>query len=163
MNNLAGHPGWTYKISRSFDGAALTLDFFLKTEKVGDAKLVVFDTHLSDDVLDVLHIHGDIWCVEDEVEQFLMMNPGRYIWLDGFQRTSESEFVKGKLTAVLGDCLKPSVLGLDGSYELLAFPCPYGLGDLEDSAERESLTNWYIHKLGASRIRGTPFIKIPYS
>lgn len=163
MNYLSGHPGWSYKIKRSYDGCCLLLDIYFKGLLAGTAKLVVFNTMFSEDVLEALHLHGDILCVEAELEQFLTMNPGRYIWLDAFERKSDSADVKGTLTTVLGCCLNSKALGLSEAHEVLAFPCPYGTGDLEDSEERESLTKWYVSKLGATRIEYTPFIRIPYS
>lgn len=162
MRSIEAFPGWQVDVDYSEDGQRCDLTFYRHAQAVGHARLVIFDTFTLDDVLEPLSTHGDIWCVMDEVEQFLLTNPGAYLWLDGFTRTGQGPDVKGKLTEVLRECLTPQFFGMSAKFEVVAFPCPYGEGDMEDDPARAVLVNWYGKKLNAHVIEGTPFVRIPF-
>ncbi|MCC5611541.1 hypothetical protein LC612_33575 [Nostoc sp. CHAB 5834] len=114
----------------------------------------------AEDVLEDLYA-ADITCIQDELEDWLTYNPGEYIWLDGFRRLQDKPGTKGMLTPYLATQLTRNKLGASQNAIGLAFPCPYGAGDLDDCVERKKLVAHYQRALRAVPVPGTPFVTFP--
>ncbi len=137
------------------------LTFFHEGIVVGTARLVFIEVHgrQGEDVLEGLLDVADIYCIQDELEAWLECNPGRYAWLDAFERTSDDPRIKGQLTGVLRKALSHRQLGLSQQHTGLMFPCPYIDGLLDEQEGRRRLNDWYCRQLPAQPVEGTSLVR----
>lgn len=137
------------------------LTFFHKGVSVGTARLVVIEVQgrRGEDVLEDLLEVADIYCIQDELETWLQCHPGRYVWLDAFERTSEDPLIKGHLTGQLRKVLTHTWLGLSQPHTGLMFPCPYIDGLLDEQEGRRRLSAWYCRQLPAEPVEGTSLVR----
>lgn len=162
-----------WHVERSCAGKAWTdYRLYFQGSQAGSMRLFIVEVFGDeDDVLADL-ADADIWCVQDELEAFLLEHPGSYVWMDSLERCSDAPEVKGKLTRQVRQVLRHAVLRLPSRFQGLAFPCPYGVEDgwsleAQQSAEspaRSKLTQWYARELqavGARPDRPSPLVVFP--
>lgn len=152
---------WSARVTRECNQTCIQVLY--ASSLVAQADLIhVKVTRDAEDVLESLYA-ADIFCVQDELEEWLKCNPGEYVWLDGFKRLKDDPDTKGLLTPYLATVLTRNTLGASQDAIGLAFPCPYGTGDTESSEGRQKLVAYYQRVLKALPVPGTPFVTFPLS